>query len=100
MQIRTVVLGIAVGALIAGCSNGPSATPASAGRAALPFEQADLDRDGVLSMQEAVLVSGLDLLAVDRDRDGIISREEYQAWATGARDAVAGTAPAPGAKTR
>lgn len=84
-----VILGLAFGVLSVSCTDEPgrvlpeAATP-------LSFEQADLDKSGELSTQEAVLVPGLDLLAVDRNRDGTISREEYHTWASG-RGTVAGT---------
>lgn len=87
---RTIVLGLALALFGAGCSEAPR--PAATAQPPLPFEQADLDRSGDLSTQEAVLVPGLDLLAVDKDRDGTVSHEEYQAWAGGERGTVAGTA--------
>lgn len=95
---RMLAFAVALGVL-AGCNDAAQSPPASraSAEAALPFDQADLDKSGALSTQEAVLVPGLDLLAVDRDRDGMISREEYEAWVRGDRgvlpDAAASTTP-------
>lgn len=89
---RIVVLALAAGATVAACSEERRSGPvAAAGEPALSFEEADLDKSGDLSTQEAVLVPGLNLLVVDRNRDGTVSREEYQAWTRGDRGTVAGT---------
>lgn len=90
---RILALGVALGVL-AGCSEARQTPPASraAAQPVLPFDQADLDKSGELSTQEAVLVPGLDLLAVDRDRDGTISQEEYEAWTRGDRGTLPDTA--------
>jgi hypothetical protein len=97
---RVLCFGLAFGALVTGCADrdGNRSVPGQSARPAMPFEQADLDRSGDLSTQEAVLVPGLDVLVVDQDDSGTIARDEYEAWAGGARRKVPETAGAGDAK--
>ncbi len=43
------------------------------------FSEVDVNADGVLSVDEASVIEGLDFATADTDSDGAISLEEYAA---------------------
>ncbi|NJN47607.1 MAG: hypothetical protein HC808_15280 [Candidatus Competibacteraceae bacterium] len=47
--------------------------------AAMTFEEVDINKDGVVSTEEAATVEGLDFATADVNGDGAISVQEYQA---------------------
>jgi hypothetical protein len=49
--------------------------------ASMNFEDVDVDKDGVISPEEAANVEGLDLTTADVNGDGVLSIEEFQAAA-------------------
>lgn len=42
-----------------------------------PFEEVDIDRDGAISPEEAVVIEGIDWSKADINRDGILDPAEY-----------------------
>jgi hypothetical protein len=47
------------------------------------FEALDANQDGVISVDEAAVVEGLDIASADTDGDGVLSRKEYEAATEG-----------------
>jgi predicted lipoprotein with Yx(FWY)xxD motif len=45
------------------------------------FEEVDIDADGQITKEEAMVVEGLDFATCDEDQDGVLSKEEYEACA-------------------
>lgn len=45
------------------------------------FEDVDTNADGIITMEEAVRVEGLDLASADTNGDGQLSKKEYEAAA-------------------
>jgi len=44
----------------------------------LAFDQVDSDKDGMINVEEAAKVEGLDFAAADANQDGGIDRAEYE----------------------
>ena len=44
-----------------------------------PFEEVDTNADGLISMEEAAAIEGLDFATADANQDGFLDQEEYAA---------------------
>jgi hypothetical protein len=65
--MRRSLVGLLCGLLLAGVTLGEN----------LRFEDLDSNQDGVLSVEEAAAVEGLDVPAAELDGDGVLNPEEF-----------------------
>lgn len=52
----------------------------AAATSAPPFDEVDVNRDGMISPEEVVVIEGLDWSTADKNQDGTLDPAEYDAF--------------------